>query len=1130
MRGLLALIVLLLCSCDGGGLPEGWRETPDGTGPEVRWEPGARPFPEIPLPNDLATWPDPTSPTGRRLNASMLAPTVFEEHARENLDRLDGWSTFGPISVSFDLPIDLNEFIDDQGGAQWSADDFQTHAVYLIDLETGIPVPLDFNAGNVLYSLESPNKYWDNDPRGEESNIMFETVEEDLNGNGRLDPGEDTDFDGVLDHPNGFDRDGDGTFEPYDEMVWFWERETNTLILRSVVPLREQHTYAVVLTDRLRGEDGQSVRSPFEDVHHVTQRDALAQLPDLFRAQPEIYGDLATRGWEGVAFAWTFSTQSITGDLLALRDGLYGHGPFAYLAEDFPPDLTPLQLRGGTEGFTCDDPGPRVFIATPAQTREAIEFVAEDAFGLDPDSARALLDSFDESVSHFVFAFFESPYLLGNPDLPDLDATWDIDRRTGRATVNRDQVRMVITIPKETAEHSQPFPVTFYAHGYGTLAVESLGFSGKLARQGIATVSIDAVGHGIALEPVLSDALGAIFDSECLHGLGNALRIDRARDQNFDGDVDSGADVYTAYLFHSRDVMRQTALDAMNGLRILRNLQGAPGRPSRNFVPGVVRQRVDPDDVTEVEEHPFGGDVTADGAPDLAGDFDGDGTPDLGGWDNDYYVWGQSFGGFMSALLLGAEPVFQAGAPADGGGGLADLAARSREGGFLEAVMLRTMGPLVISIPSTGPGPDNSCAAGELSLRIVVPDIFDTRRIEFACVPSTTLAEDDVVIVRNLFNEEARCAAADDEGRFRVGIPADRGDFIQVEIYDAARLVTDFATCRFTDGAARSPTDVISTWRSGATEEGLRCRDCARYQRTRFAAGDPLVTPVEGLGLARQTPDLRRFIGLGQLALDPADSANWARRIFLEPPAPTEDFPMSRPRSLLVIHPVGDHIVTDNTSATFARAAGVLPFLPADAPDALADWRAPSWFSARYGLASPNDVLVRQHVLEGIARLERHPLPGAGAPANFLVDVDDLSEGRQLWLPDGDRQLRDDEDPLTGFPSPTIDPPLRWVRESRTATRHAMPPDESVWSPDAMACVPLSGVLFPTVYPTGNHGIEPSDPRKRFDEGEYLTNLIALWMQSGGVDLRYHLDPDDHHCLEDTACVAAGVEPVCTGR
>ncbi|HBQ13900.1 MAG TPA: hypothetical protein DEF51_23125, partial [Myxococcales bacterium] len=85
-----------------------------------------------PLPNDVATWPDPDSPTGRRINASLVAPSSMERRLRQEFDRLDGWGTFAPISVSFESPIDTDQLIRVQGGTRFSADDFQRHAIYLI--------------------------------------------------------------------------------------------------------------------------------------------------------------------------------------------------------------------------------------------------------------------------------------------------------------------------------------------------------------------------------------------------------------------------------------------------------------------------------------------------------------------------------------------------------------------------------------------------------------------------------------------------------------------------------------------------------------------------------------------------------------------------------------------------------------------------------------------------------------------------------------------------------------------------------------------------------------------------------------------------------------------------------------
>lgn len=46
---LLLALTLSLTACDGGGLPVGFLDTPDGTGPQVIWDLEAEPLPEIPL-------------------------------------------------------------------------------------------------------------------------------------------------------------------------------------------------------------------------------------------------------------------------------------------------------------------------------------------------------------------------------------------------------------------------------------------------------------------------------------------------------------------------------------------------------------------------------------------------------------------------------------------------------------------------------------------------------------------------------------------------------------------------------------------------------------------------------------------------------------------------------------------------------------------------------------------------------------------------------------------------------------------------------------------------------------------------------------------------------------------------
>ncbi len=56
-----------------------------------------------------------------------------------------------------------------------------------------------------------------------------------------------------------------------------------------------------------------------------------------------------------------------------------------------------------------------------------------------------------------------------------------------------------------------------------------------------------------------------------------------------------------------------------------------------------------------------------------------------------------------------------------------------------EAVILRVMGPLVLSIPARDLPPDGArtrtaCGPAQNSLRFVVPDVNDTGELEFACV------------------------------------------------------------------------------------------------------------------------------------------------------------------------------------------------------------------------------------------------------------------------------------------------------------------------------------------------------------------------------------------------------------
>jgi hypothetical protein len=1116
----IALAILaagVALACDGGGLPYEIDTPQTGAGPRVRWDLDARPLPEIPLPNDVATWPDPSSPTGRRINASFIAPTRLESRVRTEFGELDGWGTYAPISVAFDAPLDLRNLVDRQGGTRFSATDFARHAVYLVDLETGVPVPIDVDSGSFHYVTENTNRYFPNDPRGLEAQTLLESVEEDTNLDGVLDPGEDTDFDGVLDHPNTLDgRRGASPEDTYDDTVFFWERETNTLLLRPILPLREAHEYAVVLTDRLVGLDGSPVRSPFDAIHHVSQFESISRLRGLFASHPEVYGDLATRGFDGVRFAWSFTTQTVMHDLIALRDGLYGRGPYAFLADQFPPDLYPAPSRGGTPTHTCDPGSPNVTVVPWAVLHDTIRTLATTALGVDGAGADALLATYDD-VDHVVIGYFQTPFLAGDPRAPGPDDHWALGSLDAAHPPHTDLVPVLIVVPREDATHHQPFPVTFYGHGYTGSDVEAFGFAGEVARNGVATVAIDAVGHGNGFDPNTRRLAEALFASSCLGPMGRLLSVDRAVDLNHDGIADPGGDFWSAYLFHTRDVVRQTVLDHIQLIRILRQFSGAPGGP-RTTPSFTWTPPPDPRNPHATDPITSSSDLTGAGHPTPAGDFDGNGTPDIGGWDNGYHAWGESLGAFIASLLGAVDPTIRTAAPTSGAGGLQDVGIRTDLGGVRNAVSLRAMGPLVLGIPrTTGPNADSACAMGETSIQFLVTDVNDARAIEFACLSSSELAEGDAVVVSNLTTREIRCGGVGTSGTFRVPIPADAptrvpgptgmpdgwtgGNVLSVDVYQGAATLVDYATCTMRDHSHPRPSRSIATWESGNGGGADHCMHCATYQAAPFEDGSFLVAPAEGFGLRRQTPEFRRFQALAQIALEPADPINYVRSYFLEP-IHAPDATYTGPRSLLVAMSIGDQDVPISAGNAMARAAGLLPFVPSDGPDALADWRTPPAFMGAHGYASPHDLLNAYHVLEGVSRLDREPIMGA---LDFLADVDNLGDGLQLYQPNGDPggTLR----PVTAVP------PLRWTRATMAATATTSPFD-----PPYGTYAAISGVLEIYVVPQGNHGTEVPDPHKTWDEGVYYPHLLGRWFATDGHDLRYHTDPVGHLCLENWTC------------
>ena len=1051
-----------------------------------------RPLPEIPLPNDIATRYDPKSPTSRRLNASMIAPTKLESQVRALVDELDGWGVNQPITIPFTGPIDPRSILN---GHRDPLYDLENDVVFLINVTQGGDhygevIRLDLGEGNYPVVLEQIEGYWELDPRGWTNSIIFEEADEDLdgdgvldygedlNGNGILDEGEDLDGDGVLDRPEDLDADGvldrpnylpcgleglehipcdannewmspsrDELTQRADALMTFYERETNTLIIRPLEALRERSTYAVVLTRRILDTEGAPIGSPFESFHHISQTDALQGIGNL------LPGGLNE---EDIAFAFTFTTQSLGSQFVAVREGIYGEGIQGAIGkhELYQAKLASIEtLRETESGRFGEGANPHVMYTT--DWLQPFTLIAQQLLGQDPNS-RAYEVQFkaQESVDYHVIGSFMSPQLYRRTPvgvdpkdvskwIPFNEQSWPQNLDTIPLDVDRDvapeQVWFWLMMPTKETRKPGPVPVVIVGHGYGSNRFESLAFAGYLAEHGVASVAIDCPSHGLGMNESEADLATRLTGAYGISGFLAAANKGRAFDQDFDGAPDSGVDYWSSYVFHTRDVVRQCVLDHMQLIKLIRSFDG-------------------------VRKWEY--DVDQDGVSELAGDFDADGQVDIGA-ESQISILGASLGGIVSAVVASLEPEITAAVPISGGGGLGDIGLRSIQGGVREAVILRVMGPVILG------------EAREEDTRIyaLMPELNDDGRRELGVLPK--LSRDDTIILENLDNGEKTCAYVQEDGSFRIHIDGDRGDHISIRAYRGPQFKWVYGEklrCVLRDPQV-SPLAELNQF----AEEVVFLGDI-------YPAKSPLVALADGFGEKRATPGLRRFLGIGQLVLDGGDPASYSRHLLREPLV----YPNLGEESgahALIVTTMGDMNVPASSGATLGRSAGLIDYLT-PLPD--------------HDGRSANQVLLDSYSIEAVHTLKRNT---DNTGRGVHVDIELFSAGEDVWTP---------------LEIPRLKAPLH----------------SGLSKPDALGG--YSGAIFPYSSPEGQHGfnfpgvdqdiyiercrsacVEEDQScfdacnrsyEGKFDVGLFFFNLIGEYIKSGGE--RWELKS----CYGDDSC------------
>lgn len=1106
----VALVLLLLFTACETESAKGLRQSPLGAGPRIVYDLTAKPFPEIPLPNDAATRMDPTSPTGRRLNLSIQADTDIEAKLRRRANELDGFGVFAPITVSFDAPLDLKNIWERHA----SNHDFSDDTVLLINIDPSSPgfgeaIPLDVGQGNYPLVIEWPGQYWDQDEHADSWNLVFETHDEDLNSNGVLDPYEDIDFDGVLDKPNTWSGKPLALItpqnlsywlgrpdRPIDDLITFYEKETNTLVLWPVVPLRQATRYAVVLTKYLLGENGQPVRSPFPYINSLDQTADLLPLKEILE-RPEFSMTL-----DDVAFAWTFTTQTVTKDLEAIRAGLYGHGTMAWLATQFPPDLEPKIVRDPTEDGTL----PQRPYILPNDIALPIFQMAGPLLGY-PDEVVQALAADTSHIAYWVLGSFTSPHFLvdrdgiATPMYPaDDNEAFEVDPLTGRAVVGPGRVTFICAIPQQTQDHKPPFPVMIYGHGFSGAPFEVFGFAGRAAQFGFALCGLDAVGHGLALpadEPIPYDEIvPKALEALGLGAFYRAFAGGRIRDLDNDGKItsfDNGGDFWSYDVFHLRDNVRQLVVDHMMFIRILRSL-------------GSLR---------------WSADTNSNGlADDLMGDWDGDGIVDIGTAANKAYpVWGQSMGGIMTQVLAAVEPTVAAATPVSGGGGLLQIGLRSTNPGVPEGTMMPLMGPFVVFSPLGD-------EADTVEIAWMINDLHREYRDGprgwphyYPFARTAAIKPGDRVVVRNLKNGKEIKAFRHPDGRgFRVSLPADaltaveKRPLLGLRDGDTAPVFVSCAPGTWTvpvdeNGKPTGPAtcahpilersllfgdpveiEVLEGWDGPVKARIDRFEIDVTFQGAVFPAGAPLVAIGPGLGRARNTPGFRRLLGLAAHATTRGDPIGYARHYTRSERLDFSYDPDAAPQTNIVIyHSVGDPNVPVSASIALARAAGILAYLPNEK-----------------GSVPDNDRLLQAHVgevVEGLWRFysTKYTVRDWAKPECYRKLVDfrwpgEFTSFLELEPPPPLPVHADPDDLDAGtneYGEGGLDPPVR----------------ATLLTPDG-----ILALRFPYTSPLGAHGVEPSNPTRSFNINNFFENQIMIFMASGGKVL------SDDPCLATSTC------------
>jgi hypothetical protein len=378
-----------------------------------------------------------------------------------------------------------------------------------------------------------------------------------------------------------------------------WEPATNTLYAESDQQLAQDTTYLLVVTRGVRDAGGSPLDATTfrhdlnfgqtKDVASKAYRKALLDALPMAMAGGAAPSDIAA--------ASVFTTQSITAISEKIR----------------------AQLTGSAVDFTLGSHGERtVFPAATTPLITVSHQTGTSTFVTSPLPVLAPPSPLYAGIGTVAFGTYTSPdYENAQGVIPAVGTRTGVPEAQSMNTLE-----FTLWEPAGTAP-AGGWPTVIFGHGFtDTKDGAPVAVAGTFARNGLATIAINVVGHGGGPD--------GTYTAVTSHGAVTLPDGGRAVDQNGDGAFDSTEGVNAIGpengLISNRDGLRQTTIDLMQLVKVL---QG-----------GV--------------------------------DVDGDGTPDLS--TSRIYYSGQSFGGIYGVQLLGLDPDIRAGVPNVAGGPIIEIA------------------------------------------------------------------------------------------------------------------------------------------------------------------------------------------------------------------------------------------------------------------------------------------------------------------------------------------------------------------------------------------------------------------------------------------------------------------------